>query len=195
MYKTPVRIVLAPLFLAALAALPARGAEAYNLDPAHTGISFKISHLGLSSVFGTFKDVSGAFTVDDQNPANSSFGMTIKTHSIDTSNVKRDEHLRGADFFNVKQFPALTFKSTAVKPVDGCLEVTGDFTLHGETKPITFLLKGGRKATDPTGAHRTGYSTELTLKRSDYGVGAAKFAGALGDEVFISISFEGTMKK
>jgi polyisoprenoid-binding protein YceI len=194
MRKTAVRLALAALFAAALTAAPARAADEYNIDPMHTGISFKISHLGLSWVFGTFKDVSGNFTIDADNPAGSSFAVTIKTDSVDTSNNKRDDHLRSPDFFNTKQFPALTFRSTSVKPIDGGFEVTGDVTMHGETKSVTFQLKGGRKAEFPPGMHRTGYTAEFVLKRSDFGVGSPKFAQALGDDVYVTVSFEGTRK-
>jgi polyisoprenoid-binding protein YceI len=194
MHKTLVRSVFAALVAAALSVAPSRAAEQYSVDPMHTGISFKISHLGLSWVFGTFKDVSGNFTIDPDNAAQSSFALTIKADSIDTANAKRDEHLRSPDFFNTKQFPVLTFKSTSVRAIDGGYEVTGDFNLHGETRSITFPLKGGRKAQFPPGVTRTGYTAELILKRSDFGVGSPKFAGALGDEVFIAVSFEGTKK-
>jgi polyisoprenoid-binding protein YceI len=194
MRQTLVRSAFIALVLAALPAIPARAADEYTLDTMHTGISFKISHLGLSWVFGTFKDVSGGFAIDSQNAANSAFNLTIKADSIDTANAKRDDHLRSPDFFNVKQFPVLTFKSTSVKPADGGFEVTGDLTMHGETKSITFPVKGGRKAEFPPGTHRTGYTAEMVLKRSEFGVGAAKFAQALGDDVFIAVSFEGTRK-
>jgi polyisoprenoid-binding protein YceI len=194
MRKRLVSTVLAALFITALAAPSIRAADQYALDPMHTGISFKISHLGLSWVFGTFKSVSGDFTIDADTPANSSFALNIKADSIDTFNAKRDDHLRGPDFFNVKQFPAIAFKSTSVKAIDGGFEVTGDFTMHGETKPLTLVLKGGRKAEFPKSVQRTGYTTEVTLKRSEYGVGAPAFAGALGEDVVITVSFEGTKK-
>jgi polyisoprenoid-binding protein YceI len=194
MRKTPVRIVLAALLASAFGAGSARAADEYNLDPMHTGLRFSISHLGLSSVFGTFKDVSGSFTVDADNPASSSFAVTIKTDSIDTANAKRDEHLRSPDFFNVKQFPTITFRSTSVKAIDGGLEVTGVVTMHGQKQVVTFPLKGGKKAMFPPGTQRTGYTADFVLKRSEFGVGAAKFAQALGDEVAITVSFEGTRK-
>ncbi len=194
MHKSAFRTALVALVVSALAGTHARAADEYNVDPMHTGISFKISHLGLSWVFGTFKSVSGEFVVDAENPSASSFALSIKPESVDTAFAKRDDHLRGPDFFDVKQFPAITFKSTSVKAVDGGFEVTGDFTMHGTTKPITFVLKGGRKAEFPKGVQRTGYSTELVVKRSDYGVRAPQFAQALGDDVFISVSFEGTRK-
>jgi polyisoprenoid-binding protein YceI len=164
-------------------------ADEFTLDAAHSAVTFKISHIGLSWTHGRFNDVSGTFTIDKDKSA---FALNIKTESIDTGVPKRDEHLRSPDFFNAKQFPAISFKTTSAKSVDGGYEVTGDLTLHGVTKPVTFTLKGGRTAEFPKGVTRTGFSTELTIKRSDFGMDKAK--EAIGDEVYISISFEGTKK-
>ncbi|MDB5311818.1 MAG: hypothetical protein JWO38_6020 [Gemmataceae bacterium] len=173
--------------------LPGTGrADDYALEPAHAAVTFKVSHLGLSWTYGRFKDISGSFTLDPANPATTAFSLTAKTDSIDTDNVKRDEHLKSPDFFNVKQFPAISFKSTAVKPVDGGYQVTGDLTIHGTTKAVTFNLLGGRAAEFPKGVQRTGFSTELVLKRSDFGID--KLKEAIGDDVYVSISFEGTKK-
>lgn len=121
--------------------------------------------------------------------------MNIKSESVDTNNQGRDNHLRSPDFFNVKQFPTISFASTTVKPIDGGYEVTGDLTIHGATKPVTFSLKGGGTAEFPRGVQRTGYSTELVLKRSEFGVGQRMPAPVLGDDVHISISFEATKKR
>ena len=185
--------VLAALVVSVLGApVPARAADPYVVDAMHSSVYFKISHLGLSSVYGRFNSFTGSFTIDPSDAANCAFAMTIRTESIDTNNRKRDDHLRSPDFFNVKQFPAITFKATAVKPIQDGYEVTGDFTMHGVTKSIRFPLLGGRKAEFPKGVERTGFSTELTLKRSDFGM--TKFAEALGDDVLVAISFEGTKK-
>lgn len=164
-------------------------ADDYILDPAHTAVTFKVSHIGLSWTHGRFKDVSGTFTID---PAKTSFNLGIKTDSIDTDQATRDEHLKSPDFFNAKQFPQISFKSTAVKAIKDGYEVTGDLTLHGVTKSVTFNLMGGKTAELPKGVQRTGFSTELVLKRSDFGLD--KFKDAIGDEVHVSISFEGTKK-
>ena len=179
------------LFLLALVAVPARSADEYAVDGMHAGVNFKISHLGLSWIHGRFNEFSGTFAIDPE-PTKCSFSLTIKAESIDTANQKRDDHLRSPDFFNVKQFPTITFKSTSVKAIKDGYEVTGDLTLHGMTKSITFPLLGGRKAEFPKGVERTGYTTEVVLKRSEFGV--TKFAEAVGDEVHIAISFEGTKK-
>jgi polyisoprenoid-binding protein YceI len=180
--------------LASPLAMPraSRAADEYTIDPMHTAVYFKIEHLGISWTFGRFDDVAGNFTIDKEDPSKSSFAMTIKAESLDTNNKKRDEHLRSPDFFNVKQYPVIAFTSTAVKSVAGGYEVTGDFNLHGTTKSITFTLKGGKEAEFPKGTHRIGFSTELTLKRADFGMD--KLLEAVGNEVIIAISFEGIRK-
>src|SRR5437660_2461093 len=194
MHKRVPGLIAAAVFCALLAAGAAvRGSDNYAIDPAHSSVYFKISHLGLANVFGRFNEFSGNFTLDPDDAGKCSFEMTIKPESVDTNNPKRDSHLRSPDFFNVKQFPAITFKSTAIKAAKDGYEVTGDFTLHGVTKPVTLTLEGGKKAEFPKGVQRTGYSTDLTLKRSDFGMD--KFVGMLGDDVHIAVSFEGTKKK
>ena len=179
--------------LALAAAVPAgRAADEYAVDPAHTAVTFKISHLGLSWTHGRFKDVSGTFAVDAANPAGTRFELTAKVESVDTDNAKRDEHLKTPDFFDAKKFPTITFKSAAVKAVEGGYEVKGDITLHGVTKPITVTLAGGRTAEFPKGVVRTGFSCEFMVKRSDFGMD--KMVGAVGDNVYLAVSFEGTKK-
>jgi polyisoprenoid-binding protein YceI len=169
-----------------------RAADNYEMDAMHTAVGFRISHLGLSWTMGRFNTVSGAFTIDPTDAGKCTFEMAIKTESIDTGNAKRDEHLRSPDFLNVRQFPQMSFKSSAVEAAKDGYTVTGDLTLHGVTKAVKFTLVGGRKAEFPKGVQRTGYSTELVLKRSDFGMD--KMKEAIGDEVQISISFEGTIK-
>src|SRR5437879_3709531 len=131
-------VLFGAVLVTLLAVGPSARADEYVLDEAHSGVNFKISHIGLSWTFGRFKEVSGSCTLDAAAPAKSAFNLTIKADSIDTNNQKRDDHLKSPDFFNATQFPTITFKSTAVKPVEGGLEVTGDFTMHGVTKAVTF---------------------------------------------------------
>jgi polyisoprenoid-binding protein YceI len=183
---------LAALLLLAGLAPSAPAADDYALDEMHSAVTFKVSHLGLSWTYGRFNDVSGSFTIDPDNADKCSFSLNVKVASLDTNNKKRDDHLRSPDFFNVKTYPTITFKSTSVKAAKDGYEVTGELTLHGETKSVTFPLKGGRKAEFPKGVRRTGFSTELVIKRSDFGMD--KMKPAIGDEVYIAISFEGTKK-
>jgi polyisoprenoid-binding protein YceI len=178
----------------AVAAGPARAwaADTYAVDPVHSSFSFSVSHLGISDVHGRFNDVSGTFTLDTDAPAKSSFTLTIQVASIDTAVKKRDDHLRSPDFFDAKKYPTMTFKSTAVKAVAGGYQVTGDLTLHGVTKSVTFTLKGGKTAEFPKGMKRIGFTTALTIKRSDFGM--KTMIPAVGDEVRITIGMEGVKK-
>jgi polyisoprenoid-binding protein YceI len=182
-------IIVSVLAFTVAGALPARAADSFTVDGVHSSVTFKIQHMGISWIHGRFNDVSGTFTLDKEK---STFELTIKSESIDTNNKQRDEHLRSPDFFNVKQFPQIAFKSTSVKVVDGGYEVTGDLTMHGVTKSITFTLKGGKETEFPPGMKRTGFTTDLTIKRADFGID--KFPEMLGAEVPASISFEGTKK-
>jgi polyisoprenoid-binding protein YceI len=168
---------------------PLQAADNYTLDAVHSSVSFKIQHLGISWIHGRFNEVSGKFSINTDRPSKSSFSLTIQPASIDTGNKKRDGHLSSPDFFNVKQFPRLTFKSTSVKFTKDFYEVTGDLTMHGVTKSITFSLNGGKSVEFPKGVKRIGFSTDLILKRSAFGMN--KMLPAIGDEVHVSIAFEG----
>jgi polyisoprenoid-binding protein YceI len=191
LYRLCLKIALAALAACLGFASPVMGQD-YAVDPAHSGINFKIAHLGLSWIQGRFDEFGGHFTIDTNNPEKSSFAIEINPASIDTNNQKRDTHLRSPDFLNVKQFPAMNFKSTAVRPSKGGYEVTGDFTMHGVTKSLTLELVGGRTADFPPGVTRTGFSAEFVLKRFDFGI--EKFAPAVGEKIYVAVSFEGTRK-
>lgn len=176
----------------ATAATSVQAADVYTYDGVHSSVSFKARHLGLSWIHGRFNEVDGQFTLDREDPSKSTFTLSIKVDSVDTANVKRDEHLRQADYFDTKKFPTIEFKSTSVKAVDGGYEVTGDFTMHGTTKSITLLLKGGKEI-EVKGTKRIGLSTETVLKRSDFGFDPSAI-GPIGDEALILIDCEGTKK-
>src|SRR5258708_4558194 len=121
------------LALALSAAASDVRADDYTLDPAHAAVTFKVAHGGVSWTCGRFKDLSGSVSVDADNPSAMQFAVKAKSESLDTDNAKRDEHLRRTDFFNTRQFPAVSFRSTAVKAVEPGPEVTGDLSLHGVT--------------------------------------------------------------
>jgi len=204
-------VVLAIAMGAAAWGAEAGAPESYAVDPVHSSATFKVEHLGISWVAGRFDDLAGKCALDETDPAKSSCELTIKTASIDTNNAQRDKHLRSEDFLNVEQFPEMTFKSTSVKKAaaaprpageaaptppaaeaDACYEVTGDFTMHGVTKPVTVVLRGGKRAEFPKGTQRIGFFTKFSLKRSDYGM--TKLPGAVGDVVNIAISVEAIKK-
>jgi polyisoprenoid-binding protein YceI len=164
-------------------------ADNYTVDGTHSSISFKIQHMGISQVHGRFNKFDGKFAIDKVDPAKSSFSLTIKTDSVDTGNEARDKHLRSPDFFDAKQYAEMTFKSTGAKATKDGYEVEGDFTMHGKTKKVKFNLVGGKEI-EFQGKKRTGFISDLTIKRSDYGM-VDKQPGALGDEVYVSIGLEG----
>jgi len=167
-------------------------ADEYAYDLVHSSITFKARHLDISWIHGRFNEVDGKFSLDRESPSKSKFELSIKTDSVDTANKARDEHLRQPDYFDTKQFPTIDFKSTDVKAIEGGYEVTGDFTMHGKTKKITFVLKGGKEH-DFKGTKRVGFSTELSLKRSDFGFDKNAI-GPIGDEALIIIDCEGVKK-
>lgn len=170
----------------------ATAADEYAYDLVHSSVSFKARHLDISWIHGRFNEVEGKFSLDREHPAKSTFELTIKADSIDTANQARDEHLRQPDYFDTKQFPTIEFKSTSTKPIDGGYEVTGDFTMHGTTKEITLVLMGGKEH-EFKGVKRVAFSTDLSLKRSDFGFDK-KAIGPIGDEALIFIDCEGVRK-
>jgi len=166
--------------------------DSYDYDGVHSSISFKARHLDLSWIHGRFNQADGKFILDRQDPSKSSFQLTIKADSVDTANAARDEHLRQPDYFDTKQFPTIEFKSSTVKAISGGYEVTGDFKLHGVSKKVTLTLMGGKEI-EWKGVKRVGFSTELKVKRSDYGFDKSQI-GPIGDEAIILIDCEGMRK-
>jgi polyisoprenoid-binding protein YceI len=171
----------------------ARSADNYGIDPGHAAAIFRINHQGFSYTYGRFNKISGVFTIDKDDAGKGSISVEIQAESIDTDLDKRDQHLRGPDFLNSKQFPTLTFKSKAIKKAgDNKLSVTGNFTLHGVTKSITIDVDKVGEGLNGRGEYRAGFETTFKIKRSDYGMTyGIKKGGGIGDEVTIILSFEG----
>lgn len=178
------------LLAAAITASPALAAP-YTIDTGHTHVGFKVSHLGFSDTYGTFNNVAGTIDLDRDNPEKSSVNVDIRTASIDTNHEKRDEHLRGPDFFDVGKFPDITFKSTKVERTgDKTAKVTGDLTMMGVTKQVTLdttLLASGPYPLDKS-VTAAGFNATTTIKRSDFGMTA--YVPMISDEVEITISTE-----
>jgi polyisoprenoid-binding protein YceI len=176
---------------------PAR-ADDYEVDNAHTSVIFGVSHMGYSFSYGRFNKVSGAYSLDPAKPEASTFSIAIDANSIDTNNADRDKHLKSPDFFSAGEFPVISFKSTkvAAKQAEGgavVYEVTGELTMHGVTKPLTLQLQKLGEGPGPTGQDfRSGFNCQTKLKRGEFGM--TKMVGPVGDEVAITISFEGVRK-
>ena len=171
-------------------------AETYYIDVVHSSIDFSIRHL-VSRSKGKFNEYEGSVTYDKANPAATKIEATIKVESIDTGNERRDGHLKDADFFDAAKYPTITFKSKKAVEKDGKLHVTGDFTMHGVTKEITLPVEVLGVGMHPMAkAPVAGYSSDITLKRSDFGVDSwTDAAGVLGDEVHVNILIEAVAKK
>jgi polyisoprenoid-binding protein YceI len=172
----------------------AQGAPApvtYKVDPVHSSVVFRVQHNEVSYFFGNFNELTGTVVLNDKEPAKSSVDLNIKADSVETRNDKRNQHLKGPDFFDVIQFPAITFKSKEVKKLDGDnWEVAGDLTLHGVTKPLTVKFAKTGEKKDQKGTLRAGGIATFSIKRSDFGM---KFMiPAVGDEVNLTVSIEAT---
>ncbi len=159
----------------------------------HAFVNFKISHLGYSWLYGTFKDFDGAFTFDEKNPEASKVNVTLKTESVDTNHAERDKHIRSADFLNVSKNPTATFKSTSVKSTGkDSADITGDLTLNGVTKPVVIAAKFIGQGDDPWGGYRAGFEGSTKLKLKDFNI--EKDLGPASQEVELIISVEGVRK-
>ncbi|WP_070885882.1 YceI family protein [Pseudomonas argentinensis] len=159
----------------------------------HAFVNFKISHLGYSWLYGTFKDFDGSFTFDEKNPEASKVEVTLKTESVDTNHAERDKHIRSADFLNVSKNPTATFKSTSVKSTgQGTADITGDLTLNGVTKPVVIAAKFIGQGDDPWGGYRAGFEGSTKLKLKDFNI--EKDLGPASQEVELIISVEGVRK-
>ncbi|AZN32951.1 YceI family protein [Pseudoalteromonas sp. Xi13] len=160
---------------------------------AHAFVTFKIKHLGYSWLHGRFNRFDGSFSYDAKTQTGSNILVNIDTASLDSNHAERDKHLRGKDFLNVDKYPTATFKSTNVKFTDDdTATVTGDFTLHGVTKRITFEMDKVGEGQDPWGGYRAGFEGETSLKLTDYGIDYN--LGPASTHVDIGLSIEGVRK-
>ena len=142
----------------------------YKLDPAHSSIGFTVRHAMVTKVRGEFTDHDATITLTDDLAASTAQG-TVRTASVDTRNEDRDAHVRGEDFFDVEKHPEMTFTSTAFN-VDnaGNGTVTGDLTIKGTTKPVTFEVETFGVEEDPFGNTRIGFEASTSINRTDFGI-------------------------
>lgn len=145
---------------------------AWDLDPAHTSVSFSAKHMGVATVRGLFTRARGDVELDDPNDPTTARGtVTIESASITTGNDQRDGHLKAPDFLDVENFPEITFTATGIEHVgDDQYRVDGDLTIRGTTKPVSLKYEHGGSATDPYGNNRIGGSLTGTINRSDWGM-------------------------
>ena len=183
-----------------LLAPPASGSE-WEIDASHSSAQFAVRHFMVSTVRGTFGTLSGAVNLDEQDITQSSVTAEIDVASIDTREAKRDEHLRGTDFFDVEKHPTMRFVSKKVEQIDATrYTVTGDLTLRGVTRQVAFAVEGSSTPiTDPWGNLRLGGVATATIDRTEFGLSYNRLLEAggvtIGEEVSITIDFELTPKQ
>ena len=160
-------------------------ATKWNLDTTHSEITFKVRHMMISNVKGTFNTFTAEVEAEDDTFKNAKVSATIQTDSIDTNNADRDTHLKSADFFNAEQNPTITFESDSLAD-----DVTGHLTINGVTKPVQLEVEFGGINQDPWGNTKAGFTFEGKIKRSDFGLNwnaAFETGGVLvSDEVKIA---------
>jgi polyisoprenoid-binding protein YceI len=183
-------IVAASLF-APSPAPAGMAANTYKVDKAHSSVIFRIKHMNVNYFQGRFDDITGTFSLDDQNPSASNFDLKITSDSVDTAIPKRDQHIKSPDFLNSRQFPTITFKSKSVtKSGNDTFDVEGDLTLHGVTKPVTVKVERTGTAQGGPGGSRVGIEAIFNIKRSEFGM--TNMLQALGDDVRLTINIEAT---
>ncbi len=185
---------LVGMFLVSLLAASAYAAE-YELDPAHTSVSFKIRHL-LANVNGTFDKFEGKFFYTPDKPDEWKVEARIQTDSINTHQEQRDKHLKSPDFFDIVHYPEITFKSTKVTDYKkGHAKLHGILNMHGVEKEIVMDLEVLGVEKDPWGNELAGFSATATINRKDFGLVWNQLAESgklmVGEEVRITLDVEG----
>lgn len=162
----------------------------WKLDQAHTEIGFSVRHAGISKVRGAFTEADATLTVGD-SVTGSAVQAVVKTASFDSKDANRDGHVKGEDFFNVEQFPEMTFVSTGAAGGQDEFVLTGNLTIKETTLPVEFAVEFGGVAVDPFGATRAGFSATTQISRKEFGItwNAALEAGGVlvGDKVTINV--------
>ncbi len=195
------RSVLALPLLAVLIAVSTVGAREeaapvlkFKVDPNHSSVVFRVKHYGVTWVHGRFNEFDGAgtFSPDVHHCA---IGFNVVAASVDTNQDKRDAHLRSKDFLDVEKFAAITFESTDFKRLGSSdqFEVTGKFTLHGVTKPVTAKVTFNGDMKDQRGTTRLGFDATFVVQRSLFGI--AYGIPNIGDEIEVTVAVQATVSE
>ncbi len=168
---------------------------AWIIDPAHTHISFSVRHMMISTVRGEFEEFSGTVDFDEDNPAATAVDVAVNVASINTRSADRDNHLRSSDFFNVAEYPTMTFKSRRVEMLGkDRAKLIGDLTIRGVTREVALDVTYTGQAKSPWGTVSAGFTASGTINRTDWGLvwnQALETGGVLvGEEVTITLEVE-----
>jgi polyisoprenoid-binding protein YceI len=183
-------------------AVPIQGTKSteWKIDPAHSAAHFSVRHLMISNVRGEFSKLGGNVILNPADLTRSTVEVSLETASVNTREPQRDEHLRSADFFDVANYPAITFRSTRIaRAGEEHFKLTGDLTIRGVTKEVTFDVEGPTPAMqDPWGNVRAGVTATAKINRKDFGlVWNTPIEGGgvlIGDEVSVTIEAEFVQK-
>jgi len=187
--KTATKLFSAVMLLWGISLTVPVAAQTYQIDPVHSSLVFRVKHMDTAFVYGMFTSMKGTVIVDEANPARSSINIEVDANSVNTNNQQRDNHLRSPDFFNTRQFPTITFKSTEVRRVNAnTVQVQGDLTMRGVTRPITANVTLTGKGKNAQGRDIIGFETTFTIRRSEFGIRYG--LPSLGDEVRVTLSIE-----
>ncbi len=184
----------------ALVAPAAAFASSWSIDASHSEVGFSVKHMMVSNTKGKFRKFEGTLDLNEKDITKSKVSISIDLASVDTDNEKRDKHLRGPEFFDVKKYPKMTFKSTKVTKSGDELKVVGQLTLHGVTKSVTLTVDGpSQSIKDPWGNTRRGLSATAKISRKAFGLTWSQTleTGGLvvGDKIKISLEIEMIQKK
>jgi polyisoprenoid-binding protein YceI len=146
------------------------GTTTWTLDASHSSIEFSVKHLMITTVRGRFADATGTATVPDNDHTKARVEIRIKAASLDTRSEQRDQHLRSADFFDVEQFPEITFRSTKLEGAREHFRLIGDLTIHGVTKSTTLDVEFEGEGKDPWGGTRMGFTASTKIDRREFGL-------------------------
>ena len=180
----------------AAASLPALAApQKYDIDPGHTQITFTWNHFGFSNPSATLEKISGAIELDAADLTKSSVAVTMSLDGLHTGVPKLDEHLKTAEFFDAAKYSDITFKSTKVEKSGAeTLRISGDLTAHGVTRPVTLNAKVNKIGENPMmKSQSAGFDADVTIKRSDFGVGA--YVPNVSDDIRVHITLDSHLAK
>jgi polyisoprenoid-binding protein YceI len=183
----------------ALAAIALAAPSTYTIDSSHSSVQFSVRHLMISNVRGEFSKMTGTVVYDPANLSASSVEAVIDANTISTREAKRDAHLKGSDFFDTAEYPTITFKSTQFRRVNGAVQIAGDLTMHGVTKPVVLDVEGpSAEIKDAWGNMRLGATATTKINRKEWGITWNKTLDSggvtVGDEVTITIDIEAVKK-
>jgi len=205
MMHTTKTLSLAAPFLALLCALPsslpapeavnpAVDSEAYTVDLVHSTILFKVNHIGISNAYGRFNKFSGDIQWAPDDLSQTSVSVEVDAASVDSNHEGRDDHLRGPDFFSVKEFPTWSFTSKEVKSLgEDRYSVTGDITVRGKTEEISFEMDKTGEGESERFGKKVGFEAKFKIQRTKFGISYA--TPGIGDEVEVTLSIEANLAK